>query len=89
MPSNASYASLINRIYFWDWELEAQEATEAKRMNQLELTDLRADVKKLNARMTALEKLLERIIRQKPVSAKQLARALSERGVNGRRVSEC
>jgi hypothetical protein len=33
--------------------------------------------------MTALEKLLERIIRQKPVSAKQLEQALSERGLNG------
>jgi hypothetical protein len=46
-------------------------------MKEPELSVLRADVKKLNARMTALEKLVERIIRQKPVSEKQLERALS------------
>ena len=56
-------------------------------MKQLELSGLKADVKKLSARMTALEKLLERIIRH--VSAKQLEQALSERGLNGRRASEC
>ena len=49
-------------------------------MKQLELSGLKADVKKLSARMTAPEKLLERIIRQKPVSAKQLEQALTERG---------
>ena len=54
-------------------------------MKQLELSGLKADVKKLSARMTALEKLLERIIRQKPVSAKQLEQALNERP-KGKRV---
>jgi hypothetical protein len=35
---------------------------------------LEAEVKRLHARIGALEKLLERIIRQKPVSEKQLQR---------------
>ena len=35
---------------------------------------LEAEVKRLNARIGALEKLLERIVRQKPVSEKQLLR---------------
>lgn len=82
-------ASLINRIYFGDWEFGSAPSNQSERMKQLELSGLKADVKKLSARMTALEKLLERIIRQKPVSAKQLEQALSERGLNGRRASEC
>lgn len=69
--------------------MEAHQATKSERMKQLELSGLKADIKKLSARMTALEKLLERIIRQKPVSAKQLEQALSERGLNGRKASEC
>lgn len=88
MPS-CRRASLINRIYFGDWELGSAPSNKSERMKQLELSGLKADVKKLSARMTALEKLLERIIRQKPVSAKQLEQALSERGLNGRRASEC
>jgi hypothetical protein len=50
-------------------------------MTDSKLTALVADVKKLNARVGALEKLLERILRQKPVSEKQLDRALKSRGV--------
>ena len=42
---------------------------------------LEAEVKKLNARIGALEKLLERIIRQKPVSEKQLQREFKNRGL--------
>jgi hypothetical protein len=57
-------------------------------MKEPELSVLRGDVKKLSARMTALEKLLERIIRQKPVSERQLEQALRERSMNGRKVSE-
>ena len=48
-------------------------------MSDLKLTALVADVKKLNARVGVLEKLLERILRQKPVSEKQLDRALKSR----------
>lgn len=40
---------------------------------------LEAEVKRLHARIGALEKLLERIIRQKPVSEKQLKRELKNR----------
>jgi hypothetical protein len=47
-------------------------------MNDQTLT---AEVKKLNARVAALEKLLERIIRQRPVSEKQLERELKSRGL--------
>ena len=42
---------------------------------------LATEVKRLNARMAALEKLLERIIRQRPVSEKQLERELKNRGL--------
>ena len=41
----------------------------------------RAEVKALKARMSALEKLLERILRQKPVSEKQLERVLRSHGL--------
>ena len=44
---------------------------------------LEAEVKRLHARIGALEKLLERIIRQKPVSEKQLQRELENRGLQG------
>ena len=47
--------------------------------SKLEAT--RAEVKALKARMSALEKLLERILRQKPVSEKQLERALRSHGL--------
>jgi len=40
-----------------------------------------AELKRLNARITALEKLLQRIIRQRPVSEKQLERELKNRGL--------
>ena len=50
-------------------------------MSDPKLTVLVADVKKLNARVGALEKLLERILRQKPVSEKQLDIVLKSRGV--------
>jgi hypothetical protein len=42
---------------------------------------LTAEVKRLNARVAGLEKLLERIIRQRPVSEKQLERELKNRGL--------
>jgi DNA-binding SARP family transcriptional activator len=45
-------------------------------MNDTELKALSAKVKKLTARVEALERLLERIIQQKPVSERQLERAL-------------
>lgn len=50
-------------------------------MSDTKLDSLAADVKKLNARVGALEKLLERILRQKPVSEKQLHQMLKSRGV--------
>ena len=50
-------------------------------MSDPKLDALAADVKKLNARVAALEKLLERILRQKPVSEKQLYQTLKSRGV--------
>jgi hypothetical protein len=45
-------------------------------MTDPKLQALTVDVKQLTARVTALEKLLERIVRQKPVSEKQLQKAL-------------
>ena len=50
-------------------------------MSDSKLDALAAEVKKLNARVGALEKLLERILRQKPVSEKQLDIVLRSRGV--------
>jgi len=50
-------------------------------MSDPKVDALAADVKKLNARVAALEKLLERILRQKPVSEKQLYQTLKSRGV--------
>ena len=43
--------------------------------------ELEPEVKRLHARIGVLEKLLERIIRQKPVSEKQLQRELKNRGL--------
>lgn len=54
-------------------------------MSDPELRAVAAQVKKLTARMEALERLLERILRQKPVSEKQLERALRSRGLNSSR----
>jgi hypothetical protein len=48
---------------------------------------LAAEVKRLNARVVALERLLERIIRQRPVSEKQLERELKNRGLIAQRES--
>ena len=45
-------------------------------MNDAELKDLSVQVKRLTARVEALERVLERIIQQKPVSERQLERAL-------------
>jgi hypothetical protein len=45
-------------------------------MGETELKDLSAQVKKLTARVEALERLLQRIIQQKPVSERQLERVL-------------
>ena len=50
-------------------------------MNNSDVTALAAQVKKLTARVEALERLPERILRQKPVSERQLERALKSRGV--------
>jgi hypothetical protein len=51
-------------------------------MDDPHIKALAAEVKSLKARVGALEKLLERILRQKPVSEKQLARALRTRGAS-------
>jgi hypothetical protein len=48
-------------------------------MSDSELKAVTAQVKKLTARVAALEKLLERILRQKPVSERQLEKALKSR----------
>jgi hypothetical protein len=45
-------------------------------MSDTELKALSAEVKRLTARVEALERLLQRIIQQKPVSERQLERAL-------------
>jgi hypothetical protein len=50
-------------------------------MSDSKLTALTVDIRKLNSRVGALEKLLERILRQKPVSEKQLDRVLKSRGL--------
>jgi hypothetical protein len=45
-------------------------------MSDTELRALTAQVKKLTARVEALERLLQRIIQQRPVSERQLEKAL-------------
>jgi hypothetical protein len=50
-------------------------------MNDSDVTALASQVKKLTAGVEALERLLERFLRQKPVSERQLERALKTRGV--------
>ena len=45
-------------------------------MSDTELRALTTEVKKLTARVDALERLLQRIIQQRPVSERQLERAL-------------
>jgi len=51
-------------------------------MKVSELDAIKTEMRKLTARVGALERLLERIIRQKPVSEKQLEKMLRSRGVN-------
>ncbi len=50
-------------------------------MKDPQLDALASEVKKLAARVGALEKLLERILRQRPVSEKQLYLTLKSCGV--------
>ena len=45
-------------------------------MSDTELRALTTEVKKLTARVGALERLLQRIIQQRPVSERQLEKAL-------------
>jgi hypothetical protein len=45
-------------------------------MSDAELKAVSTEVKRLTARVEALERLLQRIIQQKPVSERQLERAL-------------
>jgi hypothetical protein len=45
-------------------------------MSETELKNVSAQIKKLTDRVEALERLLQRIIQQKPVSERQLERAL-------------
>jgi hypothetical protein len=45
-------------------------------MKNADLEAIKADLKRLAARVAALEKLLDRIIRQRPVSERQLKKAL-------------
>jgi hypothetical protein len=45
-------------------------------MKSTELETIKEDIKKLSARIAALEKLLDRIVRQRPVSERQLKKAL-------------
>jgi len=50
-------------------------------MKDPQLEALAAELRALKSRVGALEKLLERMLRQKPVSEKQLTRALRARSV--------
>jgi hypothetical protein len=47
-------------------------------MKSSELEIIREDIKRLSARIAALEKLLDRIVRQRPVSERQLKKALKQ-----------
>jgi hypothetical protein len=49
-------------------------------MSETELKSLSVQVKKLTGRVEALERLLQRIIQQKPVSERQLEKALRNLG---------
>jgi hypothetical protein len=49
-------------------------------MSEIEVKELSGQVKKLTARVEALERLLQRIIRQRPVSERQLEKALKSWG---------
>jgi|GEM_PF-2314150 hypothetical protein len=48
-------------------------------MSDSELKAVTAQLKNLTARVGSLEKLLDRILRQKPVSERQLEKALKSR----------
>jgi len=61
--------------------LQASIRFEKSTMTDSELKALTAQVKRLTSRVEALEKLLERIIRQKPVSERQLEKALRTAGL--------
>ena len=52
-------------------------------MSDPDLKAVTAQVRKLTARVEALEKLLDRILRQKPVSERQLEKALKSRNLSG------
>ena len=66
--------ALINIEEMDSWECPSRSG-KIKSMNDTELKTLSAQVKKLTARVEALERLLQRIIQQKPVSERQLERA--------------
>jgi septal ring factor EnvC (AmiA/AmiB activator) len=55
-------------------------------MSDTELRALTTEVKKLTARVEALERLLQRIIQQRPVSERQLEKALRSMKRSGERV---
>jgi septal ring factor EnvC (AmiA/AmiB activator) len=55
-------------------------------MSDTELRALTTEVKKLTARVEALERLLHRIIQQRPVSERQLEKALRSMKRSGERV---
>lgn len=57
----------------------AEERLLKRGVNDPELKAVTAQLKKLTARVEALEKLLDRILRQKPVSERQLEKALKSR----------
>jgi len=57
----------------------AEERLLKRIMSDPELKAVTMQVKKLTARVEALEKLLDRILRQKPVSERQLEKALKSR----------
>jgi hypothetical protein len=48
-------------------------------MKNTEIDAISRELKQLSARVAALEKLLDRITRQKPVSERQLEKALKSR----------
>jgi hypothetical protein len=58
-------------------------------MTDPELKSVAAQVKKLTARVEALERLPECIFRQKPVSKRQLEKALQSRGVTRPQIRRC
>ena len=61
------------------------EASVKRGMSDAELKAITAQIKKLTPRVEALEKLLDRILRQKPVSERQLEKALRSRVIGQER----